>query len=74
MKITVKVIPRSSKLSVEQLDDTSYKVKLTAPPADNEANFQLIQVLADHFKIPKSRISIYKGSTSKNKIVEIEEA
>jgi len=71
MKISVKVIPRSSKNSIEKIDDKTYKVKLTAAPTDGKANEQLIKLLAEYFTVSKSNVSIVKGQTSPKKIVEI---
>jgi len=71
MRIYVKVLPRSSKNSVEKISEGEYKVKLTAPPVDGEANKMLEKVLADYFKVSKSSVSIVGGKTSKTKIVDI---
>ena len=71
MRIYVKVIPRSSKNSVEKISEGEYKVKLTAPPVDGEANKMLEKILADYFKVSKSSVSIIGGKTSKTKIVDI---
>ncbi|MFA7654440.1 MAG: DUF167 domain-containing protein [Candidatus Magasanikbacteria bacterium] len=71
MKIIIKVIPRSSKNELKQLADGSYKAKLTAPPVDGKANEALIEILAEYFNIPKSKIKIARGLTSKNKTVKI---
>ncbi|MFH0857634.1 MAG: DUF167 domain-containing protein [Candidatus Magasanikbacteria bacterium] len=72
MKIHVKVIPRSSKNQLIKNPDGSYKIKLTAPPVDGEANEQLILFLSKEMKIPKYKIHIIKGLTGKNKIIQID--
>lgn len=71
MRIYVKVLPRSSRNSVEKTAEGEYKVKLTAPPVDGEANVMLIKVLAEHFDVPKSSLAIIGGASAKTKIVEI---
>ena len=48
------------------------RVKLTAPPADGEANAQLIALLSKELSIRKSAFSIIKGQTSRNKVVEVQ--
>ncbi len=70
-KITVKVIPRSSKNQMILLEDGTYKVKLTAPPVDGAANEALIKFLSEEFHVAKSCVQIIKGETGRNKIVEI---
>ena len=71
MRIYVKVLPRSSRNSVEKTAEGEYKVKLTAPPVDGEANVMLIKVLAEHFDVPKRAVAIIGGKSAKTKIVEI---
>lgn len=51
-----------------------YKVKLTAPPVDGKANEALIEILAEHFNFPKSRIKIVGGKSAKTKIIDIIDA
>ena len=71
MILTIKVLPRSSKNELIKMADGTYKIKLTAPPVDGEANTALIQFLSKEFAVPKSSIRIKKGETSRNKVVEI---
>jgi uncharacterized protein YggU (UPF0235/DUF167 family) len=40
--IQVRVIPRSAKISIENLGPGLYKIKLTSPPVDGAANEQLL--------------------------------
>lgn len=70
MRLSIKVLPRSSKNEVIKTAD-GFKVKLTAAPVDNKANAALIKLLSEYFKISKSKIEIIKGERGKNKIVEI---
>lgn len=71
MRIYVKVSPRSSRNKVTKTAEGEYKVHLTAPPVDGEANEMLIKILAKHFDVAKSLITIIGGKTAKIKIVEI---
>lgn len=71
MKIYVRVSPRSSKNEITKISEEEYKVKLTAPPVDNQANDMLVKVLADYFSVPKSSLQIISGKTAKTKIIEI---
>ena len=48
------------------------KIKLKAPPVDGEANKELIKFLSKEWKIPKSKIKIVKGLTSRTKTIIIE--
>jgi len=71
MRIYVRVSPRSSKNEVIKISDGEYKVKLTAPPVDGQANDMLIKVLAKHFDVSKSSLRIVGGKSAKTKIIDI---
>ena len=47
-----------------------YTVYLRAKPHDGEANIALIKILAKHFGVPKTSISIVRGAKSRNKTIE----
>lgn len=71
MRIYVKVSPRSSKNEVTKISEGEYKVKITAPPVDGEANEMLIKILANHFGVAKSCINIAGGKSAKIKIIDV---
>lgn len=71
MKLSVKVIPSSSKDQIIKIDELSFKIKTTKPPEDGKANEAVIEILADYFKIKKSQINIISGHTSQKKIIDI---
>ncbi len=69
MKIIIKVVPRAKKEMIKSGEPL--RVYVTQPPEDGRANDAVIKLLAEHFKIPKSKINILKGEKNKNKVVEI---
>jgi uncharacterized protein (TIGR00251 family) len=70
--LAVRVTPRASRNEiVEMLDDGTIKVRLAAPPADNEANLALIEFLADILGVPKSRLDIVAGATGRDKLIAV---
>ena len=72
--IHIAIIPRSSKNEVTgPLEDGSYKVRVTSPPIEGEANKKLIELLSEYFAVPKSTIQIVKGERGRKKTVEIEQ-
>ena len=71
MKITVYVHPRSKQEKVEQTDRYEYAVYFNVVPEAGKANRKLIEMLADHFDVPKSSVVIRAGDRSPAKIVEI---
>ena len=70
MRINVRVIPRSSKNSIEW-EELGLKVHLTAPPVDGAANTALIALLAQCLAVPKRDIQIVHGAAGRSKTVEI---
>jgi uncharacterized protein len=70
MRINVRVIPRSSKNSIEWEEGT-LKVRLTAPPVDGAANEALLTLLAQRLGLPKRDIHIIQGATGRHKTIEI---
>ncbi len=71
MRITVQVVPRSSKNSLAW-EQGVLKARLTAPPVDGAANEALIALLAERLGLPRRDIRIVHGATSRRKTVEIE--
>jgi len=71
MIITVKVNTKAKKTELIPLSENEFKAKLTAAPIDGAANKQLIELVSEHFNIPKSKISIKVGKSSPLKLIEI---
>ncbi|MFA6384587.1 MAG: DUF167 domain-containing protein [Candidatus Omnitrophota bacterium] len=70
MIIQVRVSPRASRALVQK-NDVGYKVYCTRPAVDGEANAQVIELIADFFKVKKYRVRIIRGDTSRTKTLEI---
>ena len=70
--LAVRVTPRASRNEiVEMLDDGTIKVRIAAPPVDDEANTALIEFLADILGVPKSRLDIVAGETGRDKLISV---
>lgn len=57
---------------VSWLDPTTAKVEVTAPPEKGKANEAVQRVLADHFGISRSRVTLVRGATTRMKQFEVE--
>lgn len=68
----LRVQPKSSKAGIETVRDGRLRVRLNAPPVDGAANKALIELLADAFGVPKSRVELLAGETGREKRVAIE--
>ena len=69
--LTVYVVPRSSKNEIVGIYNDALKIKLKAPPVDNEANEELINFLSKKLKVSKSSIEIVSGLRQKRKTIRI---
>lgn len=70
--LAVRVTPRASRNEiVDLLEDGTIKVRIAAPPADGEANAELIEFLADILGVPKSRLDIVAGVSGRDKLIAI---
>lgn len=70
--LAVRVTPRASRNEiVELLDDGTIKVRIAAPPSDNEANAALIEFLAEILGVAKSRLDIVAGVTGRDKLISV---
>ncbi|MDD4954650.1 MAG: DUF167 domain-containing protein [Candidatus Omnitrophica bacterium] len=70
MTIKVKVIPRAKKEKIEEFNG-EFKVYINAPAIEGRANKRLIELVSEYFKIKKYNISIIRGETSREKVLEI---
>lgn len=73
MKISVKVKPNSRENSIKQVETGIYEVRVSVPPEKGKANERVIELLSKELKIAKSRITLIKGETSKEKLFIIED-
>ena len=69
--IQIKVKPNSRASRLEQQEDGTWLAQLKSPPVDGKANEELIALVAKHFKLSKSDVSIKSGASSRLKLVQI---
>lgn len=68
--LRLRISPNASKNQFIFTDDM-IKLKITAQPIENKANKAVIEYLSKLFKVPKTKITILKGDTSKEKTLLI---
>lgn len=70
--LAVRVTPRASRNEiVELMEDGTIKVRIAAPPSDNEANEVLINFLSEVLGVPKSRLDIVAGVSGRDKLISV---
>ena len=70
MKYQITVKPGSSQEKIVKTAPGELTVYLRAKPHDGEANTALIKLLSKHFNVPKTTITITRGSHSRTKTIE----
>ena len=71
MRIYVKVKPNSGKNEVREISPGELEVCVAAVPEKGKANEAMIKLLAKHFAVSKSQVSIVGGKTARKKMVDI---
>ena len=71
-KLNIRVHPGSSNNMITGYTNGVLNVRITTRPEKGKANEALVKYLSDLLGIAKSRISISKGNTSRNKVVSIQ--
>jgi uncharacterized protein (TIGR00251 family) len=71
-RLTVKVHPRARRTALAGRLGDAWKLALAAPPVDGKANEECIRFFASLARVPKSRVRIVSGATSRLKVVEVE--
>lgn len=56
---------------VEVDGDGSMTVHVSESTLEGKTNLKLIEMVARHYDVPKSKVKIVKGISSKNKIIRI---
>jgi hypothetical protein len=72
-RVTVKVHPRAKRSAITGRLGDAWKLALAAPPVDGKANDECLRFFAELLKVPRGRVRIVIGLTSRTKVVEIEE-
>ena len=72
MKISVKAHPKSKISKVIQKSERAYEVWVRESPDKGKANAAIIEALAEHLKVARSRLNMTSGHTARNKIIEID--
>ena len=73
MTVRVRVVPRSAKSEVVgTMADGTLKVRVAAVPEKGKANAAVCAVLAAHYAVPPSAVTIVSGHTASLKLVRVE--
>ena len=71
-RLAVKVHPRAKRSALAGRLGDAWKLSLAAPPVDGKANDECVRFFAEFARVPRARVRIVTGLTSRLKVVEIE--
>jgi uncharacterized protein (TIGR00251 family) len=66
LTIDVPVSPRSSREEIQGVVDGRVRIRVNAPPVDGAANKRVIELVAYAFGVPKSRVEVVTGTSSRD--------
>jgi uncharacterized protein (TIGR00251 family) len=69
--LSLHIQPGAKKTEVAGVHGEALKVRLNAPPVDGKANEALIAFLAERLGVPKARVILEAGQTSRSKRVRV---
>jgi hypothetical protein len=69
--LSLHIQPGAKKTEVAGLHGEALKIRLHAPPVDGKANDALIAFLAERLGVPKARVVLESGQTSRSKRVRV---
>ena len=67
--LNLRIVPRAAKNAIQGEHGDALKIRLCAPPVDGAANAALVEFLAGAFSLPRARVQLLSGQTSRNKRV-----
>ena len=73
--IRVKVKPNARTSHLQPPEDAGpWLAHLKSPPVEGKANQELLMLVADHFKVPRSAVTITAGQKGRLKRVKVQKA
>ena len=71
--LNIRVQPGASRNEIGELsEDGVLRIRVTTPPVDGEANAAVLKLLAKRLHVPSRALSIVRGGSSRNKVIEVE--
>jgi uncharacterized protein (TIGR00251 family) len=71
ISIQVRVQPNAARNEVVGFTDDVLQVRVAAPPVKGRANRELADFLSHILQVSKSRVTILRGHTAKNKVIAV---
>ncbi len=72
--IQVKVKPNARVADLCEMPNGTWTAQIKSPPIDGKANAELIALVANHFEVHKSLVTVKSGASGRMKLIRIDEA
>jgi uncharacterized protein len=70
--LSVRLTPRGGRDAISGVRDGVVQARVSAPPVDGKANDALCRLLAKALGVPRSRVSVVRGQSARDKVVRVD--
>jgi uncharacterized protein (TIGR00251 family) len=70
--VSVQVSPGARRSELVGRHGEGWKARVAAPPERGRANAALVELLAEALGVPRERVTVVAGHSSRRKVVEVE--
>ncbi len=67
--LKVHVVPNARQASVVRMDDATFEVRVDERAERGRANRRLLELMSEHLGVPRSKLALVRGATSRDKTV-----
>jgi uncharacterized protein (TIGR00251 family) len=71
MLLPIRVQPRARRDEVVGWQGSTLRVRVTAPPAEGQANQAVVALLAEALGVPRASIALVSGAAGRDKLVRV---
>ena len=71
-RLRVRVQPGAKASQIVGLAEGVLRLRIAAPPVEGKANKAVEELLAAALDVPKSRVRLVRGTSSRDKVVEVD--
>ncbi|MBI5699624.1 YggU family protein [Candidatus Saganbacteria bacterium] len=71
MLVKIRVVPNAKQNKIVEEKDR-LKVYLSAPPVEGKANKALVELMAEHYHVKRSQVTILRGQKGREKLIEVD--
>lgn len=72
VRFAVRLVPRGGVDRIDGIVDGALRVRVAAPPVGGAANEALLRLVADALDLPRSRLQLAAGASSRRKVIQVD--